>query len=187
MTANRPPWTSSGVQARAGEQVTWLAWDEVTAIKPLGIVMPSRVCLAVRVGPGPAVRSARDTLTFTADRNGPVELGSVFPAGGELAPDGSISTDRVPYRTQSGTLTAVIIRWPSGTDPRVALEAVADRDPSGLCSAEAARLADPPQPPPGWETHPLTPPEELYTASLRGIACHCHASGSSCVTPLTSH
>ena len=52
-----------------------------------------------RVGDGPAQDSARDTLTFTADREGPVELRSRFP--GELRADGSFATDRVPYRAIS--------------------------------------------------------------------------------------
>jgi hypothetical protein len=175
---NRAPWTPSGVHVTVGEHVTWLAWGAVNLVKPLGIVAPAGPALAVRIGPGPARRSTRDTLPFSADRAGPVELGSVFPAGGELDPDGSVRTDRIPYRAQRGTLAAVVVRWEAGTDPRAALAAVADRDPSGLCAAEAARLADRPQPPSGWEHHPLLPPREVFAASQQGIACDCRQSGA---------
>jgi hypothetical protein len=170
---NRAPWATTRLQVAAGEDVTWLAWGMVNLIKRLGIVATAHQALAGRVGAGPALRSPRDTLTFTADRSGPLELGSVFPAGGELHPDGSVKTDRVPYRLQSGSLSAVVVRWPPGTDPRDALESVAARDASGLCAAEVARLADPPQPPAGWEHHPLSGEEEIYSASADGIAARC--------------
>jgi hypothetical protein len=49
------------------------------------------VVLAGRVADGPAQGSARDTLTFTADRACPVEIGSTFP--GEPREDRSFVTD----------------------------------------------------------------------------------------------
>jgi Protein of unknown function (DUF3047) len=64
-----------------------------------------------------------------------------------------------------------------GGERREALESVAGRDASGLCAAEAARLADSPRPPPGWEHHPLTPPGEIYAASSAGIVSDCRQSG----------
>jgi hypothetical protein len=167
---NRPPWATTGVQVAAGEQVTWLAWGFGYAVKPLGIGARPRNLLHGRVDGGAAQASTRDTLTFTADRSGHLELASVFP--GELREEGSIATDRVPYRVMSGSLAAVVARWPQGTDPREALEAAAGRDPSGLCAAEAARLADPPKPPPGWHHHPLLAPDEVYTPSEAGVTAH---------------
>jgi hypothetical protein len=55
------------------------------------------------------------------------------------------------------------------TDPQRALESIAGLDPSGLCAAEAARLADPPAPPAGWDTHPLTGREQAFFPSDSGI------------------
>jgi len=69
----------------------------------------------------------------------------------------------------AGTLSAVVARWAPGTDPRRALESIAGRDPSGLCAAEAARLADPPAPPAGWDTHPLTGREQAFFPTGSGI------------------
>jgi len=65
--------------------------------------------------------------------------------------------------------TAVVARWRPGIDPQRALESIADRDRSGLCAAEAARLADPPAPPTGWDTHPLAGREETFFPSATGI------------------
>jgi hypothetical protein len=168
---NRPPWTAAGIQVAAGERVTWLAWGAAYLARPLGIGWGPSLVLVGRVGDGPALDSARDTLTFTADREGPVELASRFP--GEPRDDGSFVTDRVPYRAMSGRLEAVVVRWGPGTDPGEALSSVASRDASGLCAAEAARLADPPQPPPGWHHHPLIGQEEIYAPSEAGITACC--------------
>lgn len=165
---SRPPWTKTGLRVATGEQVTWLAWGVAHLIKPLGIGARPRLVLGARVSGGALQQSARDSFTFTADRAGDVELASLFP--GELRADGSVVTDRIPYRAMSGRLTAVVARWAFGADPRAALAAVAGEDPSGLCAAEAARIADPPRPPPGWEHHPALRPAEAYTGSEHGVA-----------------
>jgi hypothetical protein len=165
---NRPPWTTTSMHVASGERVTWLAWGFAYLVKPLGIGAWPRNTLRGRVGGGAVQASARDTFTFAADRSGPVELGSMLP--GEMRDDGSIATDRIPYRAMRGSLTAVIVRWKLETDPRQALETVAGRDSSGLCATEAARLADPPKPPAGWHHHPLLWPEEVYAASEASVA-----------------
>src|SRR5438067_2216825 len=36
IAVNRPHWTTTDVQAGAGEQVTWLAWGLAYVVKPLG-------------------------------------------------------------------------------------------------------------------------------------------------------
>ncbi|HWS47436.1 MAG TPA: hypothetical protein VN636_16355, partial [Acidimicrobiia bacterium] len=86
VVVNRPRWTQTNVRAGAGEQVTWLAWGRVHVIKPLAIGVAPRFALAGRVRGGAVQQSGRDTFTFTADRDGIVELASLFP--GELRPDG---------------------------------------------------------------------------------------------------
>jgi len=106
-------------------------------------------------------------VTFRADRTGELRLGSLYP--GELQADGTVTTDRIPYRAMAGALSAVVARWAPGSDPRHALESVAGRDPSGLCAAEAARLASPPTPPTGWDTHPLAGSEAAFFPSGAGI------------------
>lgn len=172
--AGRPPWTPTGLRAAGGDLVTWLAWGRADLVAPLGIGVGPAIGLLGRVGDARPQESARDTLTFTADRDGPVELAGRLP--GELQEDGTIARDRVPYRAMRGALTAVVARWPPGTDVRAALEELAPRDPSGLCAAEAARLADPPQPPAGWHHHPLTGRAEVYAASGDGVRAACRDS-----------
>ncbi len=168
VAVNRARWTTTDVHVERGDRVTWLAWGDAYVIKPLGVGVGALFALGGRVRGGDVQQSGRDTFTFEADRAGPVELASLFP--GELRADGSIATDRIPYQLMRGGFTAVVARWAPGTEPRHALEAIASDDASGLCAAEAARLASPPQPPPGWQHHPLLRPADTYTPTERGIA-----------------
>ena len=162
-----PPWTPTGLAVTAGEDVSWLAWGSLHLVWPLTVALRPRLALRGRVDDGVPQEGARDTVTFRADRTGELQLGSLYP--GELQADGTITTDRIPYRAMAGTLSAVVARWAPGTDPQRALAPIAARDPSGLCAAEAARLADPAAPPAGWDTHPLTGREETFFPSGAGI------------------
>jgi pimeloyl-ACP methyl ester carboxylesterase len=164
---NQPPWTPTGLAVTTGEDVSWLAWGSLHLIRPLGAALRPRLTMRGRVGDGAPVEGARDTVTFRADRTGELRLGSLYP--GELQADGTITTDRIPYRAMAGALSAVVARWAPGSDPRHALESVAGRDPSGLCAAEAARLASPPTPPTGWDTHPLAGSEAAFSTSGAGM------------------
>ncbi|HET7245147.1 MAG TPA: DUF3047 domain-containing protein [Streptosporangiaceae bacterium] len=164
---NRPPWTPTGLAVTAGDDVSWLAWGSPHLVWPLTVAVRPRLTLRGRVDDGVPQDGARDTVTFGADRAGELRLGSVYP--GELQADGTITTDRIPYRAMSGTLSAVVARWAPGTDPQRALASIADRDRSGLCAAEAARLTDPPAPPAGWDTHPLTGREQAFFPTGSGI------------------
>lgn len=176
---NRPPWTPSSIRANLGDQITWLAWGQVDVLKPLGSALGPSTGLLCRVGNGKPHDSGRSTQTFSADSDGFVQFAGRFP--GWVQPDGSIAVDsvphRLPYRALAGTLTAVVIRWAPGTDPREALESVASADQTGLCAAEAARLANPPQPPPGWHHHPSTGKEELWKLVDGGVSLDCDDAG----------
>jgi hypothetical protein len=163
----QPPWTPTGLAVTAGDDISWLAWGSPHLMWPKGVALRPRLALRARVDDGAAQESARETMTFRADRDGELRLGSAYP--GELQPNGTITTDRVPYRAMSGTLSAVVARWASGSDPQRALASIANRDPTGLCAAEAARIADPPAPPAGWDNHPLTGREEAFFPSGSGI------------------
>jgi hypothetical protein len=164
---NRPPWTPTSLTVTNGEDVSWLAWGSPHLLWPLSAALRPRLVLRGRVGDGVPQEGARDTVTFRADRTGELWLGSVYP--GELQADGTITTDRIPYRAMSGTLSAVVARWAPGSDPQHALESIAGRDRSGLCAAEAARLGSPPAPPKGWDTHPLAGREQAFFPTGTGI------------------
>ena len=164
---NRPPWTPTGLTVAAGQHVTWLAWGSLYLVRPLGIGVRPRLVLRGRIGDGPPHDSACDTVTFGADLTGEVRLGSATP--GEVQPNGAVTTDRFPYWVMSGTLTAVVARWAADTDPQKALKSIAGRDTSGLAADEAERLADPPIPPTGWDSHPLIGSDRGFFTDNGGI------------------
>jgi hypothetical protein len=168
--ASRRRWTPSSIRVEAGDHITWLAWGTAYVIRPLAVGVRPRFALAGRVGRGPVQQSGDDGFTFTSDRDGRVELASLFP--GELQPDGSIGQDRIPYFAMTRGFDAVVTRWPRPADPGTALDRIAAQDPSGLCAAEARRLADPPLPPPGWSHHPLLRPAPTYVRTEDGVATH---------------
>lgn len=165
---DRPPWTPTGLRVEPGELIGWLAWGSVHLVGRLGISAPPRAVVGARVGSGPPCRSTADSLTFAAGGAGELLLGSLFP--GEPREDGTVVVDRIPYRLMSGSLSAVVVRWAPGTNPLQVLGGVAAADPSGLCAAEAERLASPPRPPAGWEEHPLAAAAGIYSRSQSGIA-----------------
>lgn len=175
---NRPPWTPTRIRVDVGDQITWLAWGHVDLIKPLGTSVGPSLGLLCRVGNGKPVDSGRSTRTFAADCDGLVQFAGRSP--GWVQEDGSIAVDRVPhrlpYRALTGALTAIVVRWPPETDPRAALASVASSDQSGLCAAEAARLANRPQPPPGWHPHPATGKEEIWAPAGHGVSLDCNNS-----------
>jgi len=165
---NRAPWTATPFRVEAGEPVTWLCWGALAPVSPLGLVLGPSLVLRVRAEGGRSRRSPRDTGTFTADADGRVEVGSAYP--GEMDERGVVTVDRVPYRLMRGALNAILVRWQPGTNVREALAAIAERDASGLCATEAARLADPPAPPQGWDDHPLLPVCDVYSPADGGLA-----------------
>jgi hypothetical protein len=175
---NRAPWTHATIHVEVGDQITWLAWGHVDLMKPLGIAVGPSMGLLCRVGNGKPHAGGRSTQTFTADCKGAVQVAGRAP--GWLQEDGSIAVDRMPYRlpyrAHTGTLTAVLVRWPPGTDPGEALASVASGDQSGLCAAEAARLANPPQPPAGWRPLESTGHEEIWAPTDHGVALDCNDS-----------
>lgn len=174
---DRPPWTPTALRVSAGDQVSWLAWGRSYLLKPLAIGVPAGLDLLCRTGDGRPHQGSRDTMTITADRDGPIQVACRFP--GWLREDGTLGTDRMPHRIKGGRVSAVLVRWPPGTEPARVLAELADRDPSGLCAAEAARLADPPAPPEGWHHHPWTPHGEAFTAEAGGgIAADCGDGGA---------
>ncbi len=168
--ANRPPWTHTHLAVTAGDDVTWLSWGAAYLVRPLGVGVRPRLVLRGRIGEGPPQRSTDDTMTFTADRDGELALGSAMP--GEMQLDGTVTTDHFPYQVASGQIMAAVVRWAPGTDPRQALESIADRDSSGLCAGEGVRLAQPLTPPSGWDMHPLIGDELAFSRTEDGISAH---------------
>jgi hypothetical protein len=78
--ARSEPWTPTGLAARQGAPITWLAnGDSWIAIRR-GLHLDAALQLRVRTGgAGPALDGTGATFTAAAPHDGPIELGSLFP------------------------------------------------------------------------------------------------------------
>jgi hypothetical protein len=169
LDARRPPWTPAGLDARRGQPLTWLAHGSSWIASRRGLTLDAAFQLRARTGgAAPSLRGTGPTHTAPAPRDGAVELCSLVPA--ELhGPQERVVHDLVPRRLMGGGFDVVVALWPEGTDVRAALQTAAAHDPTGLCGQEAARLADPVAPPPGWTAHEHIPLAGLHRVCADGI------------------
>lgn len=161
--ARSEPWTPTGLVARQGAPITWLADGDSWIATRRGSHLDAALQLRVRTGvTGPALHGTGATFTAAAPHDGPIELCSLFPAelrGIEERVEYDRMLPRVLFR---GGFDVVVAVWPSGTDVGVRLAAAAEHDPTGLCRRELDRTGDPIAPPSGWEPHRQVPLAGLH-------------------------
>jgi Protein of unknown function (DUF3047) len=152
--ARSEPWTPTGLTARGGELITWLACGDCRVGMRRGTRLGAGFQLRLRTGGhGPAVAGTGATFTTAARRDGAIELCSLFP--GELHDDDErIAYDRImPRALFRGGFDVLVAVWPRGTDVDARLADAAAEDPTELCDHELRRLRRPVAPPSGWEPH----------------------------------
>jgi len=149
LPSNEPPWRDTGVSVAGGEAVSLFAAGRTYASRPLDIWVAPKTQLWARIGErGPIRSSSRDTHTLRADSAGRLYVGNYFPNDWKDA-TGARLQDDVVYRSVSGEMRIVVIRWRG--DALAGLDAlVAAGDPHGVASSERERLALGPPAPPGW-------------------------------------
>jgi hypothetical protein len=149
LPAQVPPWTDTGMRVAAGDAVTLLAAGRVVLSPELDLWGGPRVFLWGRVGSqGPVWNALGDTTTIRARSSGALEL-AVYQ-GEWKSPAGELATPVDAYAALRGGFDVAAIRWRAEPSAGIAaLRARAPDDP--LLAAEAARLAAPVRPPPGWE------------------------------------
>jgi hypothetical protein len=154
VAARSEPWTPTGLQARQGAPITWLAHGDSWAASRRALRLDAGLQLRVRTaGAGPVLEGTGATFTAAAPHEGPIELCSLFPAewrGGQER----LEYDRLlPRAVFGGGFDVVVAVWPSGSDVSARLAEAAEQDPTGLCRGERDRIAAPIAAPPGWEPH----------------------------------
>lgn len=175
--ANRPPWLDTGIDLEAGEQVGWFAAGETRLSGLLDIFVGPDFQLWARIGDGEIFRGTRACHGFRAEKAGRLQLASYFP-GEWTDRRGGIAGPPEGWSRVGGGMTVAVVRWRD--DPREALARWRELDdPGGLVSAELARMAAPPGPPPGWRYLFTLGPGEIFSAGESdGRAClHCHTRG----------
>lgn len=172
---DRPPWTDTGLELAAGEQVTIFGAGRAFLARALDLWMGPQFQLWARVGEaGPIFNGARDHHGFVAERAGRLYLGSYFP-GQWGDPSGRVSTDLRAYAAIEGGLAAAVLVW-GDAGAEAGLDAVIRAgDAFGLAAAERARLAAPVEPPEGWRYLWLLGRSEIFRSDTcdgrPAIAC----------------
>jgi Protein of unknown function (DUF3047) len=160
--ARSEPWTPTGLAARRGAPITWLACGDSWIGTRRGPRLDAGSQLRLRTKmAGPVVAGTGATFTAAAPHDGPIELCSLFPA--ELRDDDRVVYDRImPRALFRGGFDVVVAVWPSGTDVRSRLADAAPQDQTGLCDHELERIGNPVAPPSGWEPHHHVPLAGLH-------------------------
>ena len=164
LKAGRPPWTSTGLRAEAGEEVIWMVRGRAS----LGVTrFDAPATFGLRIGDGPIQSMPAESGAVVAGTGGEVRVSNLFP--GEPLEDGSVALDRTPFWLVRGTWTVVVAAWPDGLDVADALLAVQARDATGLYEAELGRRAAPLDPPDGWDLHPRLPRSYVHHRCDEGM------------------
>lgn len=177
--ANLPPWFDTGLELKAGEQMTAFAIGQAILSRDLGLSFHPDMQLWYRIGEhGKIFRGTRNSHTFTANEAGRLFLGSYFP-GEWSTRTGAVAVGTDAYRAMEGSLGVQIIRW--SADPLASLKRLAAiADVGALLASEVDRLEHPVQLPPGWEHLWFLGPSEIYSvgnvapSKRPSIACHTH-------------
>jgi hypothetical protein len=167
LPGNQPPWTDTGIDVDAGDEVTWLAAGKVFLSEALGLWGSPRFHLWGRIGErGPIWNGTRDTFTHTATGSGRLFVG--IYQGEWASTRGDLATPLALYDAGGGALDVVVVRWTGAA--RTGLESLARLAPSdALVESELARLRAPVRPPDGWH--------HLWFLGETEIFAPCDASG----------
>lgn len=164
LPADVPPWTSTGIDVRAGDWVTLLASGRLVLAAALDIWLPPRVALWARVaGRGPILNGTRDTTSFRAVHDGMLELAL---CNGEWAtPDGVLATPVEAYAMGAGGVDVVVIRWRG--EAAEGLRDVARALPGDpLVASERRRLTHGTPAPAGWRHLWFLGPTECFREAV---------------------
>ncbi len=177
--ANEPPWFDTGLDLRAGEQITVLATGSAILSKELNLLFYPDMQLWYRIGEsGRVFRGTRQSHSFVASEPGRLYFGSYFP--GEWATrTGAVAVGTEAYRQMQGTLLVLVLRW--AVQPLEGLKRVlAVGDAGSLLESEVDRLQNAVKPPPGWDYLWFLGQSEIYgagppsPAQRPSIACYTH-------------
>lgn len=169
LPARGSPWTATGIALRAGDEVTTFAAGRVYLSRALDVRFAAGNQLWFRAGGAPIFRGTRASHTFTAERDGDLELAS-HPPGRWVSPDGAHAGTGLPDRLASGGLAVLVVRWARGADSAAVLRDAAQ--PPAMAELERRETAVPE--PEGWEYLWDVGAAEIYRAEDASMLCDTH-------------
>jgi hypothetical protein len=179
LPANQPPWFDTGLELKAGEQVSVFVMGQAILSRELGLAFHPDMQLWYRIGEtGEIFRGTRNSHSFTAGKAGRLFLGSYFP-GEWSTRTGAVAVGTEAFRGMEGGLSVEIVRWAG--EPLSGLKQLAALgDVGSLLASEIDRLENGVKPPQGWEYLWFLGPSEIYSAGQLApskrpsIACYTH-------------
>lgn len=179
--SNRPPWTDTGIDLEAGDQVSTFSTGR-TSITGTPLSFSSQFQIWFRIGEdGEIFRGTRASYSFTVDRPGRLYVGTNFP--GEFATrTGGLSVPVEAYDMAEGDLSLLLVRWQTPPlEGLMRLSAFGDVD--GLIATEIDRFANQVPVPKGWDYLWFIGPAEIYKdcdehGREHAICCHTDKNGA---------
>ncbi len=164
--ASSPGWIDTGLDLRAGEEVTLFSAGTVWLVKDLGIGVNGGVALWYRIGrEGTIAKPAGTASTFRAERDGRLMLITKPP--GEWLDETGRFDPSVPREGASGALTVAVLVWPGRA--REGLAKFRAHDESSYAAREIARLDTRRPRPPGWRHLWRLGETEIFRAEPAGL------------------
>lgn len=144
LPAHDAQWMATGISVTRGETVTLLSSGIAWLSRAFDLFVTGGLSLWYRIGGGPIGKVGGDTFSFTAERNGPLELichlaGQWIDESGRFDPASTL---------EDGGLCVAALVWRGDRD--AGLAAFAAVDSTGLAAREVARIAAFRPLPPGW-------------------------------------
>lgn len=175
LAADREDWVDTGVFLEEGQEVTLLSEGVIWISREFDIQVRGNAALWYRIGNGSIAKSAGRTTTFSADRDGPLQLACRL-AGHWLDETGRLDPD-VPPMPMEGGLTVGIAAWEAGADD--GLRQLAGSDDTALAQAELERLRASRPLPKGWDHLWRVGRTDIFCEAVtdggRVLACDCTA------------
>jgi hypothetical protein len=150
LPANRPPWTPSGIELSAGDQISVFSAGRASLVGAPNIWVGSHIALWMRIGlEGEIFRAPGRSHTFTVEAGGQLYLSSLFLSDWADR-HGGLATNPRAYERVAGTLAVLVVRW--RVEPLAGLDRLAADGSAGaaIMRTEADRLRNPVTTPAGW-------------------------------------
>lgn len=172
MPAQQPPWLGSGLEVKAGDEVSYFVAGRVYANEFLDIYVNPSLQLWCKIGvSGEIFRGTRDSHSFTVTDDGEVLFGNYFPNDWVDAQGTRKQNDEV-YNQVTGETKVLVIRW-QGSARKGLLTLQAAGDPDGKILNELDRMAQGDTTPEGWHYLWHLGPAEIYRQHKSEQAAPC--------------
>lgn len=164
-------WRDVGLDVDTDDEVTLFAGGDINASRLADIRMGPKVVLWYRIGrDGPMHKTPNETLSFRADRKGPIYLALQAP-GDWTNEAGDFDPAKIMHGV-CGRVRILIVKWGAGVEQ--GLSALLPADNTGLIKSALAQWQRPAIKPQGWRYLWRIGAGDIYTPGTEQghICCH---------------